>query len=126
MCGFESLGDISRRLLERWAADAGEERSIGRREPKMGAATVKIGDVVLEVREDLPVQPAYVDLYTECRLAGGDALSLATLVKDGDGAFHARVCARLRMPLDTLRNIQGAIEAALAAKAAGQPKGAVN
>lgn len=94
----------------------------------MVEATIKIGDVVLEVREHVPVQPAYVDLYTECRLAGGDmvALSLATLVKDGDGNFHARVCARLRMPLDTLRNIQGAIEAALAAKAAGQPQGAIN
>lgn len=32
MCEFESLGSIVRRLMmDGWAADAGEERSIGRR-----------------------------------------------------------------------------------------------
>lgn len=73
---------------------------------------IRFGDLTIQVTEPLPIQPVTADAVCELRLVGSDtiALGLVTLIRDGDGPPEARVCARLRLPLTTLADIQrGAI-----------------
>lgn len=63
--------------------------------------TIKIGDQIIPVTEPVPIPIAIPDVMIESREWNGLlCVSFAALVKDGDALVEARVCSRLRIPLN--------------------------
>jgi len=88
--------------------------------PSVPPKHINVGQSSFEVTDPHFVQPVSADLITEVRLVGGvAAISFASFIFDGSGPPEARVCARLRVSLETLSDVQHAIEGMLndAAKA---------
>lgn len=87
-----------------------------------------IGNIEHAVVEPVPpLEPRYVDHFTELRVVNDVVfISLAALVADygSGGPPELRVVTRLRMPLSALGNIQAAIEQILSQLA--QAKQAAN
>lgn len=90
--------------------------------------TMLIGGIEhLIVEPAPPLEPRYVDHFTELRVVNDVVfISLAALVADygSGGPPELRVVTRLRMPLSALGNIQAAIEQILSQLA--QAKQAAN
>lgn len=84
--------------------------------------TILIGGRQIEVTEPEIIQTVVADLYTDVRLVNGTtfAVSFATIVREGDGEPEARICARLRISLETLGAIQRNLEAQIAAATKAQ------
>ncbi len=69
--------------------------------------TLRLGDHLVPITEPLPIQTVVADCFTDIRLIGTTvAIGLATLHRDGTGGPEARMCARLRVSLETLSDIQ--------------------
>ena len=91
--------------------------------------TIKFGDANLVIRDPLNIVPVAADLIVDCRVVGGVLfLSLGAHMFDGNGPPEVRVVSRLRIPMETVANIQTSVERSLAAMeiAAQEAKKAAN
>jgi hypothetical protein len=69
-------------------------------------AKLKLSDTFVEIEDPAKVQPVWIDVVTEIRdINGGVAISLGTLIADGDGAPTVRVATRLRMSYSAAQSV---------------------
>lgn len=82
-----------------------------------GKKFLLLGDTRLEITEPAPVPVLVVDFVTEIRVLpnGTVALSLGSAISDAGQSPEVRVCARLRLTMETLADIRGEVERQLAA-----------
>lgn len=77
------------------------------RKPK----TIALGANQIEITDPGQIQPVAADLMTEIRLHGTTvSVSFASYIVDGSGPPEARVCARLRLSLETISNFQQVLQ----------------
>jgi len=78
---------------------------------RAGRRTILLGANHIEVTDPAHIQPVSADLITEIRLHGTTvSVSFASYIVDGGGPPEARVCARMRLSLETVSNFQQVLQ----------------
>ena len=69
-------------------------------------AKLKLSDTFVEIEDPEKIQPVWIDVVTDIRDASGAiAISLGTLIADGDGAPTVRVSSRMRMSYSAAQSV---------------------
>lgn len=85
--------------------------------------TIRVGQDDIEVTDPACLQPVSAEVITEVRVFNATAIvSFASFIHDGSGPPEARVCARLRIPLEVIAGVQTAIQRSLEDQDAARAK----
>jgi hypothetical protein len=90
----------------------------------MTGPSLQFGDIALEIKDPLSVQPVSADVLTETRVFSNVVcLSFANIVTDGDGQPEARISGRIRLTLPGAMDLRNALDRLLEDVMPGKEKG---